>query len=126
MPPLELLLAWWLSADAVTKEMHIVMSDRNGDMHTAIRKATRFKVDIELEAWVEDQNMQKGISPVPSVFLRRANEMKAAHGLQIPKTHKGSRKWMARWRVRRAVKLRLLPARERIAVEDKHQKVTHD
>ena len=33
-------------------------------------------IDAELEDWVEEQNVQKGISPAPGVMISRANEIK--------------------------------------------------
>ena len=51
--------------------------------------AARFKVDADLETWVEAQNMQKGISPVPGIMIGRANEIKDGHGVPTPKTRKG-------------------------------------
>ena len=83
------LRAWWRGVDAATKEKHLVTSMTNDKMQKAIRMAARFKVDVDLETWVEAQNMQKGISPVPGIMIGRANEIKDGHGVPTPKTRKG-------------------------------------
>lgn len=59
-----------------TRERHRVISDDNASLHHAIRTATKFMIDAELEDWVEEQNVQKGISPAPGVMISRANEIK--------------------------------------------------
>jgi hypothetical protein len=64
----------------------------NDKMQKAIRMAARFKVDVDLETWVEAQHMQKGISPVPERMIGRANEIMDGHGVPTPKTRKGCRK----------------------------------
>lgn len=117
------LRAWWASADAATRTRHRVISDDNVQLHKAITTANKFMVDAELEHWVEEQNVKKGISPAPGVLITRANEIKSKHGVPAPTGRKGCRKWMARWRRRRAAQLRSLPTRERISREEKHLKV---
>lgn len=114
---------WWRSADAATRERHLVASEHDDQVQKAIRTAARFKVDKDLEMWVEAQNVQKGISPLPGLMSGRANEIKEGHGVPTPRTRKGSRKWLARWRARRTVRLRSMPAHERLCVEEIHQKV---
>ena len=96
----------------------------NDKMQKAIRMAARFKVDVDLETWVEAQHTQKGISPVPERMIGRANEIMDGHGVPTPKTRKGCRKWLARWRMRRTVRLRSMPAHERLSVEEMRHKVT--
>jgi len=118
------LRAWWRGVDAATKEKHLVTSKTNDKLQKAIQTAARFKVDADLEMWVEAQNVQKGISPVPGIMIGRANEIKDGHGVPTPKTRKGCRKWLARWRMRRTVRLRSMPAHERLSVEEMHHKVT--
>ena len=118
------LRAWWRGVDAATKEKHLVPSKTNNKLQKAIRTAARFKVDADLEMWVDAQNMQKGISPVPGQMIGRANEIKTGHGVPTPKTRKGCCKWLARWRRRRTVRLRSMQAHERLSVEEMHHKVT--
>ena len=118
----EELRVWWTSADATTRERHRVISDDNAGLHKAIRSATKFLVDAELENWVEEQNVQKGISPTPGVMIGRANEIKTKHGVLTPRSRKGCRRWVARWRRRRTVRLRLLPTQQRIPDEEMHSK----
>ena len=63
------LQAWWVSADEATKNAHTHLDETNGRLHAAIQQARRFVVDEELESWVADQNVGKGINPVPGVTL---------------------------------------------------------
>ena len=83
------LRAWWRGVDAATREKYLVTSMKNDKLQKAIRTAARFKVDTDLEMWVEAQNVQKGISPVPGILIGRANEIKDGHGVPTPKTRKG-------------------------------------
>ena len=116
------LRAWWITADAITRERHRVVRDDNAKLHKAIKTAIKFMVDAELEYWVEEQNVVKGISPAPGIIINRANEIKTKLGVLTPKSRKGCRKWMARWRRRRTVRLRTLPTQQRIPVEEMHGK----
>ena len=61
------LQAWWVSADEATKNAHTQLDETNRQLHTAIQQAQRLIVDEELESWVADQNVGKGINPVPTV-----------------------------------------------------------
>ena len=117
------LRAWWAGADATTRERYRVISDDNVCLHNAIRTANKFMIDAELEGWVENQNIQKGISPAPGVMISRANEIKTKFGVLTAKSRKGCRKWVARWRRRRSVHLRSLPTQQKISEEEMHGKV---
>ena len=70
------LQAWWVSADEATKNAHTLLDETNRRLHTAIQQAQRFIVDEELESWVADQNVGKGINPVPGVTLQEAGRLK--------------------------------------------------
>ena len=94
-------------------------------MQNAFKEAQRFNVDAGLEAWVEDQNVQKGINPAPSLVLGQASMLKASLGVKPAGTRKGERRWMQRWRARRGLQLRKFPAQERLPVELMHRKVRH-
>lgn len=117
------LKAWWASADAATRSRYREKTDDNVKLHKAIDTANKFMVDADLEHWVDEQNVKKGINPSPAVVITRANELKLRHGVSASSSRRGCRKWMARWRKRRAVQLRSLPTRERISQEDMHLKV---
>ena len=100
------LCASWMSADEDTKKKLTVIDVTNREAHSAIEQARRFIVDEELESWVADQNVHKGINPVPAITLREADLVKRRIGVDGPKTHRGAKQWMQRWRRRRGLRLR--------------------
>ena len=116
------LRAWWISADEDTKNAHTQIHETNRQLHGAIKQAQRFIVDEELESWVADQNVSKGINPVPANTLRESVRVKRRIGVDVPRTHRGARQWMQRWRRRRGVRLRKFPAIEPLDKKDLHGK----
>ena len=94
-------------------------------MQNAFKQARRFTVEADLETWVEDQNVQKGINPAPGLLLRQASMLKAALGVSAARTRRGERRWMQRWRSRRGLQLRKFPAQERLPVDLMQRKVRH-
>ena len=116
---------WWRRADDATKQSHRVMEEASIKMQNAFKQAQRFTVEADLEAWVEDQNVQKGINPAPSLLLRQASMLKTSRGVSLPPTRRGERRWMQRWRSRRGLQLRKFPAQERLSVEQMQRKVHH-
>ena len=92
---------WWRGADDATKHAHRIREGASIKMKNAFKQAQRFNVDAGLEAWVEDQNVQKGINPVPSLLLQQASMLKASLGVKVAGTRRGERRWMQRWRARR-------------------------
>ena len=56
---------WWRATDVDTCQTYLVVDETNPEMHKAIVQARRFAVDSTLEAWVDIQNVQKGIKPGP-------------------------------------------------------------
>ena len=94
------------------------------ELHNAIEQARRFIVDDELESWVADQNVTKGINHVPTITLRAAGIVKRRIGVDGPKTHRGARQWMQRWRRRRGLRLRKFPAIEPLENKDLHGKAS--
>ena len=120
-----LLREWWGCADAATRQVHRDIDDSNEKMHSAIKQARRFIVDLDLEAWVENQNIHKGITPGPALLLRHATVVKARLGVESPKSHNGARRWMQRWRARCGLMLRSFPALERLSVAQMHSKARH-
>ena len=106
------LQAWWVSADEATKNAHTLLDETNRRLHTAIQQAQRFIVDEELESWVADQNVGKGINPVPGVTLQEAGRLKRRLGVDVARTRRGDRQWMQRWRRRMGLRLRKFPAIE--------------
>ena len=118
------LRAWWISADDDTKKKHTQIHDTNRELHSAIEQARRFIVDEELEIWVADQNVSKGINPVPAITLREASLVKRRIGVDETKTHRGARQWMQRWRRRRGLRLRKFAASEPMEKKDLHGKAS--
>ena len=115
---------WWISADENTKTKHRNISDANQNMHNAIKAAQRFIVDDDLEAWVAHQNVSKGINPAPALTLQEARVVKERMGVQAPRTHRGARQWLQRWRRRRELRLRKFPVLERLDERDMHGKAS--
>ena len=115
---------WWISADENTKTKHRNISDANQNMHNAIKAAQRFIVDDDLEAWVAHQNVSKGINPAPALTLQEARVVKERMGVQAPRTHRGARQWLQRWRRRRELRLRKFPVLEPLDERDMHGKAS--
>ena len=117
---------WWRGADAATRQSHRVQEEEASiKMKKAFIQAQRFNVDAGLEAWVEDQNIEKGINPAPSLLLRQASRLKASLGVSDALSRRGKRRWMQRWRARRGSQLRKFPAQERLPVHVMQRKVLH-
>ena len=117
---------WWRGADDATKQSHRVQEEgASNNVQNCFNQAQRFNVDAGLEAWVADQNIQKGINPAPSLTLRQASMLKASLGVNAAPTRRGERRWMQRWRARRGLQLRKFPAQERLPVDLMQRKVRH-
>ena len=67
---------WWKAADVETRQRHVVVDESNANMHKAFVQAKRFIVDGTLEEWVDSQNVQKGINPVPAIVPQEAVAVK--------------------------------------------------
>ena len=117
---------WWRGANDATKHSHRVKEEGASiKMQNAFKQAQRFNVDAGLEAWVEEQNVLKGINPAPSLVLRQASMMKASMGVNAAGSRRGERRWMQRWRARRGLQLRKFTAQERLPVDLMQRKVGH-
>ena len=113
---------WWKAADVETRQRHMVVDESN---RKAIVQAKRFVVDGSLEEWVDSQNVQKGINPVPAIVLQEAVAVKRRIGVEHPANRQSSRRWLQRWRRRRGIQLRRGTVREHLTREQMHGKVTH-
>ena len=118
------LSSWWASAEEDAKEAHRKATTMNKKLHGAINRAQRFIVDEQLESWVAEQNVSKGINPVPALTMREADVLKRRNGVAIPRSRKGARKWMQRWRLRRGLRLRKFPAIDPLDKSDLHGKAS--
>ena len=116
---------WWMATDVDTRQRYLVVSETNASMHTAIVQARRFVVDSSLEAWVDVQNVQKGINPAPGVVMEQAIAVKRRVGVEHTANRQSSRRWLQRWRRRCGIQLRRGTVRERQSVDQMQGKVTH-
>ena len=73
---------WWSATDVDTRQTYLVVDERNAAMHKAIVQAKRFAVDGTLEAWVDTQNVQKGINPAPGIVMQQAAAAKRRIGVE--------------------------------------------
>ena len=116
---------WWSGADPVTMHKYSILDDTNRKMHSSIRRAQRFLVDLDLEAWVDEQNVQRGITPAPAVVLREAAAAKRRRGVEVPHRHRSSRRWLQRWRTRCGLRLRRFKAHEVLPAAELRKKAEH-
>ena len=114
---------WWKAADVETRQRHVVVDESNANMHKAFVQAKRFIVDGTLEEWVDSQNVQKGINPVPAIVLQEAVSVKRRIGVEHPANRQSSRRWLQRWRRRRGIQLRRGNVREHLTRDQMHRKV---
>ena len=101
------------------------MGETNKKLHGAIKRAQRFIVDEDLETWVAQQNVSKGINPVPTVILQEAKRVKHRAGAYRPTTHRGARQWLQRWRRRMGLRLRRFPANEPMEKKEMRSKAPY-
>merc|ERR1712015_59142 len=97
------------------------MDEANPVMRKAIVQAKRFAVDGTLEAWVESQNVQKGINPAPGNVMQQAVAVKSRIGLEHSANRRTSRKWLYRWRRRCGMQLRRGHVREMLSMQEMHR-----
>ena len=116
---------WWRATDVGTRQTYPVVDETNGRMHKAIVQARRFAVDGTLGAWVDTQNVQKGINPAPGIVMRQAVAVERHIGVEHPANRRSSRRWLQRWRRQCGTQLRRGNAREKLSVHQKHGKVKH-
>ena len=116
---------WWRATDVHTRQTYLVVDETNAKMHKAIVQARRFAVDGALEAWVDTQNVQKGINPAPGIVMQQAVAVKRRIGVEHPANRRSSRRWLQRWRRRRGIQLRRGTVREQLSVDQMHGKVIH-
>ena len=116
---------WWKAADVETRQRHVVVDESNANMHEAFVQAKLFIVDGTLEEWVDSQNVQRGINPVPAIVLQEAVSVKRRIGVEHPANRQSSRRWLQRWRRRRGIQLRRGNVREHLTRDQMHRKVKH-
>ena len=114
---------WWRRVDDATKRSHLVMNGASIKMQNAYKQAQRFSVELNLEEWVDDQNVHKGINPSPALVLRQASMLQASKGVSTASSRRGQRRWLQRWRKRRGLQLRKFAVQERLPVDQMQRKV---
>ena len=116
---------WWRATDVDTRQTYLVVDETNAAMHKAIVQARRFAVDSSLEAWVDNQNVEKGINPGPGIVMQQAVAVKRRIGVEHAANRRSVRRWLQRWRSRCGIQLRRGNVRERLSVDQMHGKVLH-
>ena len=116
---------WWRATDVEERQTYLVVDETNAKMRKAIVQAKRFAVDGTLEAWVDIQNVQKGINPAPAIVMQQAVAVKRRFGLEHPACRRSSRRWLQRWRHRCGIQLRRGLVQEQLSVHQMHGKVMH-
>ena len=104
----------------------LVVDETNAAMHKAIVQARRFVVDNSLEAWVDIQNVEKGINPSSRIVMQQAVAVKRRIGVEHAANRRSARRWLQRWRCRCGLQLRRGNVRERLSVGQMHGKVIHE
>ena len=114
---------WWRATDVDTRRTYAVVDETNAAMHKAIVQAKRFAVDTSLEAWVDIQNVEKGINPSPGIVMQQAGAVKRRIGVEHAADRRSARRWLQRWRCRCGIRLRRGNVRERLSMDQMHAKV---
>ena len=89
-----------------------------------IEQAQRLILDVELKSGAADENVSKGMDPVPAITLREAPIVERRFGVVAARTNRGAREWMQLWRHRRGLTLRKFPAIEPLEEKDMHGKAS--
>ena len=118
----ELLRGWWRCATVAEKEAVLAVTDAEKQKKRAVTEGRRVLAESDLESWVRDQNIRKGISPMSSVVLERANRALGKAGVAGARTRKAGFQWLRRWRRRWGLRLRKLPPLEKPSEEEVRQK----
>ena len=85
----EKLRVWWRTASQATKRQLINVETADAKKKWAAAKKRRFLAEWNLETWVEDQNVRKGITPMSSLVLQKARNELAIVGIASGETRKG-------------------------------------
>ena len=118
----EMLRGWWRKASEATKREILNLANADAEKKRAVAQGRRFLVECDLEAWVERQNVTKGISPMSSLVLDKAKHALRRAGLSGARTRKGGFQWLRRWRRRWGLRLRKLAPLEKPTDEEVLQK----
>ena len=115
---------WWRSSTLqertrITDEAVLTPPER-----AALTRARKFLFEADLEAWVDTQNVGKGITPRSAVVLEAADAMSAGRELQMlaRRKRKYAFQWLRRWRQRWAVHVASMAVNEVLPVPQLQEK----
>ena len=115
---------WWCSSTLqertrITDEAVLTPPER-----AALTRARKFLFEADLEAWVDNQNVGKGITPRSAVVLEAADAMSAGRELPMRaiRKRKCAFQWLRRWRQRWAVHVASMAANEVLPVPQLQEK----
>ena len=120
------LLAWWRDTPDDTKNKLVQEEGESQPPHKSVAAAKKFLVQYNLQAWVERQNLEKGLTPISPLVRNQALVCAREQGVPFPIKTKHVQKWMQRWRTRHGLRLRVLPTKEPLTIIQMHEKVTQD
>ena len=97
------------------------------ERHNPFWRAWRWKVKMDVRAWVDEVNMRQGLAPSSSMVARRMNTLGThpvfrLNVLEDPKTSGAARVRLQRWRGQAGARWKAIRVKERITLEEKRQK----
>ena len=110
------LATWWIQRT----ESAEITSERDSFLQcpSVLKQATKYLAEYKLYAWVEQQNLTKGLAPHTAIVnsVRHPKNMEnVAQPLGVVSRVGRTRKqWLRRWRHRWSVKVGTIPAGERL------------
>ena len=99
---------WWRESSWGARRLLINVDGADPKKKWAVAKTRRFLAECNLDIWVEDQNMRKGITPMSSLVLEKGKHALRIHGASCARTRKAGFQWLRRWRRRHGVRLKRL------------------
>ena len=102
------LRTWWRESPWGARRLLINIDGAVRKKKWAVAKARRFLAECNLDIWLEDQNMRKGITPMSSLVLEKGNHGLRTYGVACARTRKAGFQWLRRWRHRHGVRLKRL------------------
>lgn len=116
------LTAWWEATEEHVRNRLIESNDENPPSQ-ALSAARKFLVDYKLEAWVEEQNLTRGLSPLSSLVANQARILARENGATLPTKKCSWKKWMQRFRLKHGLRLKVQPTKEPLTEHEMHAKV---
>ena len=108
------LATWWAARDADAE--HTPEHDGFLRCPRVLEQAAKYLDEHELYAWVEQQNLTKGIAPhsaiVHSVALPHRTRFPGEPGVPVVQLRRSRIQWLRRWRQRWRIRLGRIAARQ--------------